>query len=107
VPTISRGEVWLVDLGIAAKVRPCVVLSIPPSAEDRTLITLVPHTTSMRETRFEVVVPAPFLSPGAFDAQGLVTVAPARLVRKLGYLDPADLALVEAAVRDWLGLAER
>ena len=25
----SRGEVWLVDLGYAAKVRPCLVLSVP------------------------------------------------------------------------------
>jgi mRNA interferase MazF len=25
----DRGEVWLVDLGLAAKTRPCVVLSVP------------------------------------------------------------------------------
>ena len=28
--TPSRGEVWLVDLGLAAKIRPCLVLSVPP-----------------------------------------------------------------------------
>ncbi len=33
MPNPVRGEVWLVDLGMAAKVRPCVVLSVP--AEDR------------------------------------------------------------------------
>ena len=43
-----RGEVWMVDLGLAAKVRPCVVLSIPASDQDRALATLVPHTTSIR-----------------------------------------------------------
>jgi len=25
----DRGEVWLVDLGYVAKVRPCLVISIP------------------------------------------------------------------------------
>ena len=37
------GEVWLVDLGLAAKVRPAVVLSVPAEDVDRALVTLVPH----------------------------------------------------------------
>jgi len=48
-------------------------------------------------------VPKSFLKAGAFDAQGLVTVATARLVRKLGELFPAELALIEEAVKRWLG----
>jgi mRNA interferase MazF len=104
VPTIDRGEVWLVDLGIAAKMRPCLVLSVSPGLQDRSLITLVPHTTSVRGTRFEVAVPKRFLKPGAFDAQGLVTVTPPRFVRKLGALQAAELAKVEVAIRNWLGL---
>ena len=105
MPTAKRGEVWLADLGIAAKIRPALVLSVPPQSQDRVLVTLVPHTTSVRGTRFEVVVPKPFLSDGAFDTQGLVTVAPARLRRKLGDLQPRDLTLIEEAVQRWLGLA--
>src|SRR5437899_3057702 len=93
VPHPSRGEGWLADLGIAAKVRPGLVLSIPPDPQDRVLVTLVPHTTSVQQTRFEVVLPKPFLKPGAFDAQGLVTVAAPRLPRKLGNLQPAELVL--------------
>ncbi len=104
MPTPDRGEVWLADLGIAAKVRPCLVLSVPPASQDRVLITSVPHTTSVQGTRFEVAVPKPFLKPGAFDAQGLVTVAPGRLLRKLGDLQLNEIALVEEAVRRWLGL---
>jgi mRNA interferase MazF len=96
--------VWLVDLGIAAKTRPGLVLSVPPEPQDRVLVTLVPHTTSVQGTRFEVVVPKRFLKPGAFDAQGLVTVAQARLVRRLGKLQPDELAQVEDAVKRWLGL---
>jgi mRNA interferase MazF len=101
---VSRGEVWLTDLGMAAKVRPCLVLSVPPGPSDRVLFALVPHTTSVQGTSFEVAVPLPFLKPGAFDPQGLVTVPRTRLIRRLGILSPTELALVEAAVRSWLGL---
>ena len=105
MPTINRGEVWLTDLGIAAKVRPCLVLSIRPDPQDRVLVTLVPHTTSVRGTRFEVAVVKPFLRPGGFDAQGLVTVAPSRLLRRLGELQPPEMGSVEERVKRWLGLS--
>jgi mRNA interferase MazF len=105
VPHPDRGEVWLTDLGIAAKVRPCLVLSVPPDPQDRVLFTLVPHTTSVQGTRFEVAVPKRFLAAGAFDAQGLATVTRPRLLRQLGDLQPDELALVEGAVKRWLGLS--
>lgn len=44
----ARGEVWLVDLGYVAKVRPCLVVSIPALIQDRALATLAPHTTKPR-----------------------------------------------------------
>ncbi len=37
MPAPNRGEIWLVDLGYAAKVRPCLVLSISAADEDRAL----------------------------------------------------------------------
>jgi mRNA interferase MazF len=81
-----------------------VVLSIPPDPQDRVLVALVPHTTSIQGTRFEVVVPKPFLKAGAFDAQGLATVTRPRLLRKLGDLQSAELVLIEEVVKRWLGL---
>jgi mRNA interferase MazF len=102
-----RGEVWIVDLGLAAKVRPAVVLSVPPSDTERALVTLVPHTTSLRPSRFEVETKVPFLKPGGFDAQGLVTVPFPRLVRPIGQLKPNDLAAVERAVCSWLGIVRQ
>src|SRR3954470_6480464 len=104
MPRADRGSVWIVDLGLVARVRPCLVLSVPTDPQDRVLVTVVPHTTSVQGTRFEVDVPAPFLKPGVFDAQQVVTVAQARLVRWIGDLTPDELALVEDAVRRWLGL---
>jgi mRNA interferase MazF len=47
MPSADRGEVWLADLGMAAKVRPCLVLSVRPDPQDRVLVTLAPHTTSL------------------------------------------------------------
>ncbi len=101
----NRGEVWLVDLGLAAKTRPCVVLSVPATGQnDRVLVTLVTHTTSPRGSEYEVSLSVRFLRPGAFDAQNLVTVPHAKLVRKLGVLSAEQLASVVAAVRRCLGL---
>jgi mRNA interferase MazF len=100
----ERGEVWLVDLGLAAKVRPCVVVSTRISDLDRALITLVPHTTSIRGTQFESAVPVRFLKAGAFDAQALVTVPVARATRLLGKLTAQQLADVEKAICRWLEL---
>jgi len=100
-----RGEVWLVDLGMAAKVRPAIVISVPADDTDRALATLVPHTTSPRQSRFEASVSVSFLRPGVFDAQNLITIPHAKLVRVLGVLSPAQLAVVERAVRLWLGIA--
>ena len=87
-----RGAVWLVDLGLAAKVRPAVIVSVPATESDRALVTLVPHTTSLRGSRFEVVLPVRFLRPGAFNAQSLVTIPMAKLLRALGKLTPNQLA---------------
>jgi mRNA interferase MazF len=99
-----RGEVWLVDLGMAAKVRPAVVISVPADDADRALVTLVPHTTSPRQSRFEVSVSVQFLRTGVFDAQNLVTIPHAKLVRMLGKLSAIQLSAVERGVCLWLGL---
>lgn len=101
----SRAEVWLVDLGMVAKVRPCLVLSIPADDQnDRVLTTLVPHTTSTRGSRFEIQSNVSFLKPGAFDAQNMITIPTVKLIRRLGLLPDDQLAKVEIAVKLWLGL---
>src|SRR2546429_8707871 len=102
MPSPDRGSVWIVDLGMAAKVRPCLVLSVPTDPQDRVLVTLIPHTTSIRGTRFEVAAQAKFLhAGGVFDAQQVVSIPQVKLVRKLGDMPADQLALVEDAVRHW------
>ena len=103
--TPTRSDVWLIDLGMVAKVRPCVVLSIPAAESDRALTTVVPHTTSTRSSRFEVPSDVRFLKSGAFDAQNIITIPTVKLGRRLGTLPHEQMAAVDAAVRNWLGLA--
>jgi len=104
VRTPLRGEIYMVDLGLAAKVRPCLVLSVPLEESDRSLVTLIPHTTSLRQSRFEVTASPRFLRPGAFDAQGIVTVPTVRLMNRLGMLSPEQIRAVEKGVCLWLGI---
>lgn len=101
----NRGEVWLVDLGLAAKVRPCVIVSIPALDTERALATAVPHTTSPRGTQFEVGMSVSFLRPGVFDVQNLVTIPHAKYLRRLGTLTSAQLQQIESPLRRWLGLS--
>lgn len=94
----------MVDLGLAAKVRPCLVFSVPIEESDRSLVTLVPHTTAIRQSRFEIAVSIRFLRPGAFDAQGIVTVPTVRMMNRLGTLSTEQMRAVEKGVCLWLGI---
>ena len=98
-----RGEVWLFDCGMVEKVRPVLILSIPFADADRALVTVVFHTTAMRNSQFEVKIAVPFLKEGAFVAQSIATYPTVRAIRKLGVLNATQLAEVEAAVFKWLG----
>ena len=101
--TPLRGEVWLFDLGMAEKVRPALVISVAFGDEDRALVTVVPHTTSLRGSQFEIPVNVTFLKPGAFVVQGVSTYPHVRAIRKLGVLKPEQFRLVFAGVLRWLG----
>jgi mRNA interferase MazF len=56
--------VWRVDLGLAAKVRPCLILSDYPADDELALIVVVPHTTAVRGNRWELSISKPFLESG-------------------------------------------
>ena len=100
----SRGEVWLVDLGMIQKVRPALILNRSFKDEDRTLITVIPHTTALRGSELEIRFNVPFLQSGAFLVQNPITISAVKAERFLGRLLVHQLALVEAGVRYWLGL---
>lgn len=95
MPAAKPGEIWIVDLGMAAKVRPCLILTPQPRGDDLEVFTVVSHTTALRGNRWEVSIPKPFLdSEGAFDVQRIATVASVKLERKLGELTNAEMDLI-------------
>ena len=104
LPRIQRGELWLVDLGYLGKVRPVLGVSIPFVDHERTLCIVVPHTTSVVGTRFEVAVAHPALEAGAFDVQQTAAVQAVKFVRRLGALNADPFRAVERALAQVLGL---
>ncbi len=86
------GEVWLADLGLAAKTRPVVIVSRTDADSPRALVLYVPLTTQNRQSRYEVAVPRlSFLNhESVANVQGLGSLPSVRFERKLGQL-PADL----------------
>lgn len=94
----------MVDLGMAAKVRPMLILSVDYRNEERAVVTYVIRTTSVRGTQYEVPHPRHGMPPGAFDAQGIGSIPDVKLERRLGVVDTETLTKVENAVRAWLAL---
>jgi mRNA interferase MazF len=96
MPRANPGEVWIVDLGLAAKVRPCLVLSDYPADDELSLVIAVPHTTAVRGNRWELPIPKPFLKRGVFHLQQLQSVPVVRLQRKIGQLTIEELELIRS-----------
>ena len=91
------------DLGLAAKVRPVLIVSVPYGDHDRALVTIVPHTTSLRDSQHEIRVKAAFLKDGAFLVQNVATYPTMRAIRKLGTLNSPQFSLVMSGLLRWLG----
>ena len=99
-----RGEVWRVDLGLAGKVRPAVVVSAYPQDDDYALIAVVPHTTSVRGSTYEVALNVTFLQAGAFNVQGLAPLPPVRFINRMGSLTDDQMRQIAESIDRWLGL---
>lgn len=82
------GEVWLADLGLAAKTRPVVIVSREDTDPARSLVLYVPLTTQRRNSPYEVPLPRlPFLDrESVANVQGLGSLPTVRLERKIGKL---------------------
>ncbi|HET6425641.1 MAG TPA: type II toxin-antitoxin system PemK/MazF family toxin [Planctomycetaceae bacterium] len=104
MPNAKPGDVWLIDLGMAAKTRPCLLLSDYPADDELALFVLVPHTTSVRNNRWELAIPKPFLKPGVFHLQQIQSIPLVRLQHKLGQLSAAELQRVRQTLVSLLRL---
>ena len=86
MPKPLPGEIWRVDLGLTAKVRPCLILSDYPAENELALILVIPHTTAVRQNRWEFTCMKSFLKPGVFHLQQIQPISLNRLEAKLGGL---------------------
>ena len=104
MPAVNPGEVWLVDFGLAAKVRPALLLTGNPAAEELDLVTVLLHTTALRGNRWELSLPKPFLKPGAFHLQQIQSVSTVKLERRLGALTDDEMNRVLDALAERLAI---
>ena len=94
------GEIWLADLGLAAKTRPVVIVSRPDPDPPRALVIYVPLTTQNRKSLHEVELPRLGFSNASSVAnvQGIASIPAIRLERKLGVLPNATMAEIRRAL---------
>jgi mRNA interferase MazF len=99
------GEVWLADLGLAAKTRPVVIVSRHDPDPPRALVLYVPLTTQNRRSAYEVPLPRlSFLDRDSVaNVQGLGSVPIVRLERRLGALPPPVMSEIKHALAFALG----
>jgi mRNA interferase MazF len=95
------GEVYLVDMGIAGKVRPVVILTREDPDAPRALSVVVPLTTENRGTRYEVQMPrVPWLRHQSYaNVQALAAYQRHELLECRGRFDQAVLAKIKDAIR--------
>jgi mRNA interferase MazF len=105
MPAAKPGDIWIVDLGMAAKVPPCLVLTPQPLREDLDVFTVVAHSTAVRGNHWELSISKPYLDKdGVFDVQRIATVASVKLERKIGELSSAELNDVLELLAERLGI---
>ncbi len=102
----KQGEVWLADLGLAAKTRPVVILSQDDPQAPRALVTYIPLTTQYRGSGYEVELGKQrFLKEASVaNVQGIGSIPTVRLQRKLGSVPTETLDKIKQALRSALDL---
>ena len=102
----SRGDVVVVDLGMTAKTRPCVVVSIGQPDHQRNMSVVVPMTTEIRGGECEIRFPTPawLRQESVVNVLGIAGVDNVKIERRLAAF-PADKMLeIESVLKRVLGL---
>ena len=94
----------MIDLGMVAKMRPCLLLTDYPSDDELALVTVLPHTTAVRGNRWELQISKSFLKPGTFNLQQVQSVSLSRLERRLGALTSEEWTIVQNRLAEYFRL---
>ncbi len=102
----NRGDVVVVDLGMAAKVRPCVVVSVSNSDHQRNMSVVVPMTTEIRGGECEVRFPKPawLKQESVVNVLGIAGVDNAKIERRIASFPADKLSEIESVLRRMLRL---
>ena len=98
--TPRHGEVWLVDMGMAAKTRPAIDLIADNLTAPRSLLIHIPITRQNRGSELEVPLGhLPFLdAESVANVQAIGSLPSVRFEKRLGVVPDGDLKKVKAAL---------
>ena|SRR5438045_1995975 len=99
--TPKPGEVYLVDLGMAGKIRPVVVISREDPDAPRAISIIVPLTTQNRGTRYEIQMPrVPWLRHQSFaNIQAMAAYEHHEFMERRGRFESNILDQIKDAIR--------
>lgn len=95
------GEIYLIDLGMAGKVRPAVVISREDPNSPRAICTFAPITSEHRDSKYEVSIGKPKLlrEPESWvNVQALFSVGHEKIGRFLGRVTSDQLVAIKQAL---------
>ncbi len=104
--SFSRGDVVVVDLGMVAKVRPCVGVSINNPDSRRSMSVVVPMTTEIRGGAFEIPFPKPgwLRQESVVNLLGIAGVDNSKIERRIAAFPAERMLEIESGLRRLLGL---
>jgi mRNA interferase MazF len=101
----NRGDVVVVDLGMTAKVRPCVVVSVSNSDRQRNMSVVVPMTTEIRGGECEIRFPKPawLRQESVVNALGIAGVDNTKIERRISIFPAEKMLEIESVLKRLLG----
>jgi mRNA interferase MazF len=104
--SFSRGDVVIVDLGITAKVRPCVVISVRNPDSQRNMSVVVPMTTEIRGGECEVHFQKPpwLRQESVVNVLGIAGVDNAKIERRISAFPTDKMSEIESVLKRLFGL---
>jgi mRNA interferase MazF len=102
----NRGDVVVVDLGMAAKARPCVVVSIGNPDSQRNMSVVVPMTTEIRGGECEIRFPKPpwLRQESVINVLGIAGVDNYKIERRIAAFPSDRLLEIESVLKRLLGI---
>jgi mRNA interferase MazF len=106
MPSFERGDVVIVDLGMTAKVRPCVVVSVYKPDRQRNMSVVVPMTTEIRGGECEIPFPKPawLRQESVVNVLGIAGVDNAKIERRISAFPADKMAAIDSVLKRLLGL---